>query len=193
MTGPGRGEGAEVPRPAGPGIARPPSPLSGSRCRRDGNGRVLFAHRDRRRAITVFEFGLPDGAKRFATGGTRSLFALRAGTARDLRALVVAEGAVNALSLAQIDRCHVHSACLSTAGAPSKSQREQIGLAARLLPNLEAVILAQDNDEAGERQAETLRARVKIPPRVAFQRCRPPENADWNDIVNPARTGRRPR
>lgn len=159
----------------------------------DRNGRVLFAHRDRRRALTGFEIGPPEGARRFATGGTRSLFALRAGTAEDLQALVVAEGAVNALSLAQIDQCPASRAFLSTAGAPSPRQCEQIGLAARLLPGLRTVILAQDNDEAGERQAETLRERAQIPARVAIQRRRPPENADWNDIVRAAPADKRAR
>ncbi len=67
--------------------------------------RLLFAHRDRNRRLTGFEIGPPDGARRFATGGTRSLFAVRAGTAGDLEALVITESAVDALSLAQIDGC----------------------------------------------------------------------------------------
>ena len=90
----------------------------------------------------------------------------------------------DALSLAQIDGCPASQAFLSTAGAPSRSQREQIGLAARSLPNVRTVILAQDHDEAGERQAETLRERLKVPPHVTVRRRRPPENADWNDVVN---------
>ena len=150
----------------------------------DRNGRVLFAHRNQCRAITGFEIGPPDGARRFATGGTRSLFALCAGTAGDLEAIVLAEGAVNALSLAQIGQCPTRHAFLSTAGSPSARQCSQIGLAARILPNLKTVILAQDNDDAGERQAETLRQRVQLPPHVTFQRRRPPENADWNDLIN---------
>ncbi len=157
--------------------------------RRDRDGRVLFAHRDQGRALTGFEIGPPDGARRFATGGTRRLFAVRAGTAGDLEALVITEGAVDALSLAQIERCPASHAFLSTAGAPSARQREQIGLAARTLPNVRTVVLAQDGDEAGERQAETLRERLQVPPRITFQRRRPPENADWNDVVNAARTG----
>ena len=152
--------------------------------RRDRSGRVLFAHRDGNRRLTGFEIGPPDGPRRFATGGTRSLFAVRAGSAGDLEALVITEGAVDALSLAQIDGCPASQAFLSTAGAPSRSQREQIGLAARSLPNVRTVILAQDHDEAGERQAETLRERLKVPPHVTVRRRRPPENADWNDVVN---------
>lgn len=157
--------------------------------RRDRNGRLLFAHRDRTRRLTGFEIGPPDGARRFATGGTRSLFAVRAGTAGDLDALVVTEGAVNALSLAQIDGCPAGHAFLSTAGAPSRGQREQIGLAATVLPGVRTVILAQDGDEAGDRQAETLRERLEVPPHVTVRRRRPPENADWNDVVNAATKG----
>ena len=157
--------------------------------RRDSGGRLLFAHRDRNRRLTGFEIGPPDGARRFATGGTRSLFAVRTGAAGDLEALVIAEGAVDALSLAQIDGCPAGHAFLSTAGAPSRRQREQIGLAARTLPNVRTVVLAQDGDEAGDRQAETLRERLKIPPHVTFQRRRPPANADWNDVVDAVTNG----
>ena len=134
--------------------------------------------------LTGFEIGPPDGPRRFATGGTRSLFAVRTGSAGDLEALVVTESAVDALSLAQIDGCPAGHVFLSTAGAPSRSQREQIGLAASVLPNVRTVILAQDGDEAGERQAETLRERLKVPSHVTFERRQPPENADWNDVVN---------
>ena len=74
----------------------------------------------------------------------------------------MAEGAVDALSLAQIERCHVSQAFLSTAGAPSRSQCRQTGPAARTLPNFSFIVLAQDGDEAGDRQAETLRQRPKV-------------------------------
>ncbi len=154
----------------------------------DRNGRVLFAHRDQCRELTGFEIGPPDGRRRFATGGTRSLFALHAGTER-LQAIVVTEGAVNALSLAQISRCPTAHAFLSTAGAPSNRQCAQIGLAAHRLARLETVILAQDNDEAGEQQAETLRQKVTLPTSVTFKRHRPPANVDWNDIVNAGQAG----
>ena len=157
--------------------------------RRDRSGRVLFAHRDGNRRLTGFEIGPPDGPRRFANGGTRGLFAVRAGSAGDLEALVITEGAVDALSLAQIDGCPASQAFLSTAGAPSRSQREQIGLAASVLPNVRTVVLAQDGDEAGECQAETLRDRLKVPPHVTFERRRPPENADWNDVVNADQKG----
>ena len=112
------------------------------RCDRDG--RVLFAHRDHHRQLTGFEIGPPDGVRRFATGGRRGLFAVHAGTAARLQALVITEGAVDAISLAQIERCPASHAFLSTAGAPSARQREQIGLAARTLPNVTTIILAQE-------------------------------------------------
>lgn len=180
---------AAVPDPApdwlaGRGIRRETLDACRPLIRRDRSGRVLFAHRDGSRRLTGFEIGPPDGPRRFATGGTRSLFAVRAGSAGDLEALVITEGAVDALSLAQIDGCPAGQAFLSTAGAPSRSQREQIGRAASVLPNVRTVVLAQDHDEAGERQAETLRERLKVPPHVTVRRRRPPENADWNDVVN---------
>ena len=152
--------------------------------RRDRRSRVLFAHRDGSRRLTGFGIGPPDGPGRFATGGTRSLFAVRAGSAGDIETLVVTESAVDALSLARTDGCPAGHAFISTAGAPSRSQRERTGLAASVMPNVRTVVLAQDDDEAGERQAETLRERLKVPPHVTVRRRRPPENADWNDVVN---------
>ena len=83
----------------------------------------------------------------------------------------------------------IRHAFQSTAGAPSRRQREQIGLAARTLPNVRTVVLAQDHDEAGERQAEALRRQLEVPSQVAFQRRRPPEHADWNDVICAAATG----
>jgi len=151
--------------------------------RRNSKGHVLFAHRNQHRVITGFEIGPPDGPRRFATGGTRSLFALCVAPAHELQALVITECAVDALSLAQIEGCPVHHAFLSTAGDPSARQCQQISLAARVLPNIKTVILAHDHDTAGERQADTLRKKVHIPSHVMFHRHRPPENLDWNDVV----------
>ena len=123
-----------------------------------------------------------------AAGGTRSLFVVRAGSAGDIEALVVTEGAVDALSLAQIDGCPARHAFLSTAGAPSRSQRELIDLTAGILPSVRTVV-ARDHDEAGERQAGTLRERLGVPPHVTVRRRRPPENTDWNDVVNAGTKG----
>ncbi len=67
-------------------------------------------------------------------GATRRAFPSMARTAP--------KGWVDALSLAQIERCPASHAFLSTAGAPSARQREQIGLAAHTLPNVTTVILA---------------------------------------------------
>ena len=162
-----------TPHPApkwltGRGIARETLDTYRPLIRCDRKGQVLIAHRDQRRTLTGFEIGPPDGVRRFATGGTRSLFALCA-DAENLHALVMTEGAVNALSLAQIIQCPTHQAFLSTAGAPSSRQCRQISLAAHRLPRLKTVILAQDHDEAGERQAETLRKKVHLPTRVSFK------------------------
>ena len=149
----------------------------------DDGGHVLFAHRNARRMITGFEIAPPDGPRRFATGGRRALFALASPTPAAITALVITEGAVNALSLAQIDGCPTDHAFLSTAGAPGKAQCAQISRAARVLPALRSIILAQDGDAAGDRQAETLRSRVEHPSHVRMQRRRPPDNTDWNDIL----------
>ena len=149
----------------------------------DEAGRGLFAHRNSQRTLTGFEISPPDRHRRFAPGGTRSLFALHAANANTLSTLVITEGAINAISLAQIDHCPTDHAFLSTAGAPGAAQRAQIRLAAQRLPNLTRILLAQDADNSGDRQANTLRNKIALPPHVTFHRRRPPDNTDWNDIV----------
>ena len=151
--------------------------------RRAANGHLLFAHRDRNRCLTGFEISPPDHRRRFAAGGTRSLFALCAASAATLTTLVITEGAINAISLAQIDHCPGDQAFLSTAGAPAAAQCAQIGYAARVLPALNTIILAQDADAPGDRQAETLANRIDRPTHVSLHRRRPPDNIDWNDIL----------
>lgn len=180
---------AATPHPAPPwligrGITGPTLQTSRPPIRCDRDGRVLFAHRDRHRTLTGFEIAPPDGPRRFATGGTRALFAIHtATTAAALRALVVTESALDALSLAQIDQCPADRAFLSTAGAPSRTQCEQIQHAAHALPNLDALVLAQDGDAAGDRQAEAIRKSVVLPDTVTLERRRPPDTMDWNDVV----------
>ncbi len=166
------------------GIARDTLAAYQPLIRCDHEGRALCAHRNARRALTGFEISPPDGKRRFATGGTRSLFALVAAPGDTLTTLVITEGAVNAISLAQIDHCPADHAFLSTAGAPGAAQCKQIHLAAHRLPNLSRIILAQDADNAGDRQAGLIRKKVELPARVSFLRRRPPDNTDWNDIVN---------
>ena len=63
------------------------------------------------------------------------------------------------------------------------AQCAQISLAARILPALTTIILAQDGDAAGDRQADTLRSRIDLPAHVRMTRHRPPDNTDWNDIL----------
>ncbi len=174
---------------AGRGVRRETLDACRPLVRRDGGGRVPFAHRDRNRALTGSGIGPPDGPGRFATGGTRGLFAVRAGTAAGLKAPVVTEGSVDALSLARIDGCPADHAFLSTASTPSGRQCGQIGLAARALPNVRAVVLAQDGDAAGDRQAETLRGRLQLPPHVTLVRRQPPDGQDRNDVVRAVTKG----
>ena len=96
---------------------------------------------------------------------------------------------VSALAFARSETSTFSTGEFRCAGAPSRSQREQIGLAASLLPNVRTVVLAQDHDEAEERQAETLRERLEISPHVKVRRRGPQENADWNDVVDATTKG----
>lgn len=151
--------------------------------RGDGRGHAFCAHRDGARRLTGFEIAPKIGPRRFAAGAQRSLFALCADRAEDVRTLVVAESAVDALSLAQLDRRPGGAVYLSTAGTPSTRQKQQIVDAAGNLPNLSAVVLAQDADAGGEMQAGALLAAFDERTRSMAARRRPPEGADWNDLL----------
>ncbi len=157
--------------------------------RTDQRGHVLCAHRDASRSLTGFEITPPDERRRFATGGRRALFALRARTAAaDIHTLVVTESAIDALSLAQHDGCPEGTVLLSTAGAPSPSQHRQIRQATRVLTNLAALQMAQDGDPGGDRQAKTLTNAGGWPETLRITRRRPPDGMDWNDLIAAAST-----
>ena len=153
--------------------------------RTDLRGHVLCAHRDATKTLTGFEITPPDGHRRFATGGHRTLFALRAAPAPDIHTLVVTESAIDALSLAQHDGWPDGTVLLSTAGAPSPAQHRQIRRATEILPNLAVLVLAQDGDHGGDRQAKTLADAGGWPDTLRITRRRPPDGMDWNDLITP--------
>ena len=174
----------DAPAPlAGRGIGRETLEHYRPLIRGDGRGHAFCGHRDGGRRLTGFEIAPKIGPRRFATGAQRSLFALCADRAGDVRTLVVAESAVDALSLAQLDRRPAGAVYLSTAGTPSARQKRQIVDAIGRLPNLSAVVLAQDADAGGEMQAGALLAAFDERIRAMTERRRPPEGADWNDLL----------
>lgn len=130
-------------------------------CHRDGNGR-----------IAGWEERGPDW-RGFASGGAKVLF--RLGPA-DATRLCVTEAAIDAMSLAGIERLRPGTAYLSTGGGWSPST----DAALRALAACPDVLLvaATDANEQGERYAERLRA-IADEVGCNWQRLRP-ASEDWN-------------
>jgi hypothetical protein len=118
------------------------------------------------------------------TGGPKSLFCLQAAGAPRPR-LVLAEAAIDALSLAAIESLRDDTLYTATAG----------GMGPGAIPALEALLAriamlpgallcsAADANRAGERFAErhhALAEQFAVP----FERLRPPiKGGDWNDVL----------
>ena len=112
----------------------------------------------------------------FASGGAKVLF--RLGPA-DATRLCVTEAAIDAMSLASIERLRPGTAYLSTGGGWSPATDAALrALAAR--PDV-LMVAATDANEQGERYAERLRA-LADEAGCNWQRLRPPAE-DWNACV----------
>jgi hypothetical protein len=144
----------------------------------DRRGNVLFAHRDESGALTGFEVK-NRGFTGFAAGGTKTAWQSRAFPGD--QKLIITESAIDALSHHQLYRDA--AVYVSTAGAPSSAQMEQLGrLLARLEPET-TVVAAFDNDEAGHKIAKGIELMTRRLPHLFFSRDRPARAKDWNEIL----------
>ena len=135
-------------------------------------GSMWAAHKDDRGQITGWEERGPEW-RGFANGGAKVLF--RLGPA-DATRLCVAEAAIDAMSLAAIEKCRPGSLYLSTGGGWSPSTDAALrGLAAR--PDV-LMVAATDANSQGETFAERLRVLTEEEG-SNWQRLRPPSD-DWN-------------
>jgi hypothetical protein len=142
----------------------------------DARGDLLFPHRDGpgREDICGFERKNARFAA-FSAGGTKTLWT---SNARDDDArLVITEAVIDAFSYHQVQPGE-RTRYLSTSGSIGERQAAHLSAAiARLSPGF-PVVLATDNDDAGEKLAE------KIGSLAGGARCerhRPPSGKDWNE------------
>lgn len=136
------------------------------------HGSMWAGHCDEAGRVTGWEERGPDW-RGFATGGAKVLF--RLGPA-DAQRLCVTEAAIDAMSLAAIERSSPGTLYLSTSGGWSPSTEAALrGLAAR-----QAILLvaATDANSQGETFAERLRVLAEEEG-CNWQRLRPPSD-DWN-------------
>ena len=147
------------------------------------HGSAWFAHRDEAGILTGIEMRGPDW-RSFSAGGGKTLFRLPGGQGRQTR-VAVCEAAIDALSLAAIERERRDTLYAATAGGMGPATVTALRL---LLHELAAdpagiLIAATDSDTAGRRHAARL-AGLATEVGVPFDRLVPPLGLnDWNDTI----------
>ena len=146
-------------------------------------GSAWFAHRDGAGRLTGIEMRGSD-YRNFSAGGDKTLFRLPGGPGR-LTRVAVCEAAIDALSLAAIERSRSDTLYAATAGGMGP---ETIVALQQLLQVLSSdpagmLIAATDADTAGRRYAARLAA-LATEAAVRFDAILPPDGLnDWNDAL----------
>jgi len=143
----------------------------------DAAGRVLFFHRDQD-GICGWEEKGPSWTS-FAKGGKKALWSSNVSSSDTT--LVVAEAALDALSYAQLHPT-AGTQYKSFGGAFGPPQVAELRLAVERIPASGRVVLALDNDVAGDRFAARLTDELASTGR-AVVRHSPEHHKDWNDVV----------
>jgi len=146
-------------------------------------GSAWFAHRDGAGRLTGIEMRGSD-YRNFSAGGDKTLFRLPGGPG-PLTRVAVCEAAIDALSLAAIERSRSDTLYAATAGGMGP---ETVVALQRLLQVLSSdpagmLIIATDADTAGRRYAARLAA-LATEAAVPFVAILPPDGLnDWNDAL----------
>jgi hypothetical protein len=135
-------------------------------------GSAWFAHHDSHGKICGWEERGPQW-RGFSSGGTKVLFPF--GNAAAIR-LCITEAAIDALSLAAIERERFDTLYVSTAGGWSPATESAVR---DLASHIEILVAATDHDSQGEVFADRLR-RIAVAVDCGFQRRRPCRG-DWNE------------
>jgi len=141
-------------------------------------GNVLFVHRDRE-GISGFE-KKNRGFTGFAAGGEKTFW--YSDPRSRVTRLVVAESAIDALSYYQLQPQR-ETRYMSFAGEFSPRQLALLKQAAAKLPARSEVVVAVDQDAAGDRFFDRIRAGLTAA-QVHVRRDSPPvRGQDWNDVL----------
>jgi Toprim-like/Protein of unknown function (DUF3991) len=147
------------------------------------HGSAWFAHRDAAGCLTGIEMRGPD-YRNFSAGGGKTLYRLPGGPGR-LARVAVCEAAIDALSLAAIERMRNDTLYAATAGGMGPGT---VAMLQQLLHGLShdpagILIAATDADVAGRRYAVRL-ANLAAEACVSFETILPPGGLnDWNDFL----------
>jgi hypothetical protein len=115
-------------------------------------------------------------------GGRKTLFQF--GEANDaFRRVVVLEAPIDALSLAAIERVRADTLYVATGGGMGPGTLEALRITLTRVHEVAGLLVsATDANLGGDRYAER-HAALATEAAVAFERLRPPEGQDWNDIL----------
>jgi hypothetical protein len=154
---------------------------------REGHyGSAWFAHRDGAGHISHIEIRGPDfkGALR---GGSKTLFRAAGDITQSMR-FALTEAPIDALSLAALEGIRPDTAYAATGGGMGPATEAAIaGVLAAIAPLPGAhLVSGTDANLAGDRFAAR-HAEMAAAARVAFERLRPPEGTDWNDVLKQGR------
>jgi hypothetical protein len=146
-------------------------------------GSAWFAHRDGAGLLIGIEMRGPD-YRNFSAGGDKTLFRLPGGPGR-LSRVAVCEAAIDALSLAAIERERRDTLYAATAGGMGPATIAVLQQLLRVLATDPAgmLIAATDADTAGRRHAARLQE-MATEAAVRFDAILPPDGLnDWNDAL----------
>ena len=148
---------------------------------RDGAyGSAWFAHHDTAGEVCHVEIRGPDYRGALA-GGQKALF--RLATAAAPKRLVITEAPIDALSLAALEGMRPDTLYAATGGGigPGTAAALDSLLAGRVGVPGAVLVAASDANEAGERHAARL---AEIAGGwIAWERLRPTDGVDWNDVL----------
>jgi hypothetical protein len=143
----------------------------------DSQENIIFPHYDRD-GLTGYSIKNINFTG-FSKGGTKALW--QSNQSKDDTRLVITESAIDALSYHQLFP-HQHTRYISTEGTPSNYQKQLIVEAMAEPSNtIGEIIIATDNDEAGNKLAHTLAALA--PSGTSVQRHAPTSGKDWNECL----------
>lgn len=152
------------------------------RVRTDRRGNAIFPHYNIEGGICGFEIK-NTGFTSFSPGGTKGLWSSL--PVEQDRKLVIAETAIDALSVASLFGIHQRR-FVSTAGQMSSSQCECLVRMCKQMHHESEILLAMDNDPGGHRLAMSIRELLVgsgILGKMIFN-CFPNEpGEDWNDVL----------
>jgi hypothetical protein len=147
-------------------------------------GSAWFAHFDVEGAVAHVDVRGPT-YKGSLTGGVKALFCLRA-SASPPRRLVLAEAAIDALSIAAIEHLREDTLYSATGGGMGPGTIAALAALLGRIAMLPGALFcsATDANGAGDRFAERHRSQAEMF-NIPFARLRPPfEGGDWNDVLH---------